>query len=104
MLQVKKVITVLVQDINESPTDLHITNSQLYPKDKPVIEENIPAGAVVGIVEALDQDAVLGLTFELIDDANGLFQLESSAICSYVNNKGNYIGVCVDFLNVMLNI
>jgi VCBS repeat-containing protein len=66
-LSTQQTFTITVGDVNEAPTALAI--------DHQAIDENAPAGTLVGTVAATDPDGDT-LTYSLIDDAGGLFAVD----------------------------
>ena len=60
---------VFIEHPNEAPTDLQIDGS--------TVAENAPAGTIVGTLSADDPDEDV-LSFQLVDDAGGLFDLDSA--------------------------
>ncbi|WP_166041000.1 cadherin domain-containing protein [Sphingosinicella sp. YJ22] len=60
---------LFIEHPNEAPTDLAIDDS--------VVVENAPAGTLVGTLSAEDPDEDM-LSFQLVDDAGGLFDLDSA--------------------------
>ncbi|XP_066935500.1 protocadherin Fat 4-like isoform X3 [Clytia hemisphaerica] len=86
---VSKAFNIYIQDVNESPTELHITDlnaSRSFTKDQPIINENQPANTILGTVQALDQDTVSDLVFSLVDDANGAFRLANKVTCKNITD------------------
>lgn len=63
-------ITVQVADVNEAPANVAIDDSS--------VDENAPAGTLVGTVTADDPDAGDTLAFSLVDDAGGRFAIDAS--------------------------
>jgi len=54
------------------------------------VEENSPAGTLIGLVEAYDQDECQKLTFEIIDgNDEGTFKIDAASVLLSVNNPGN---------------
>ena len=66
-LSTQQSFTIAVGDVNEAPTGLAI--------DHQAIDENAPAGTLVGTVTASDPDGD-SLTYSLVDDAGGLFAID----------------------------
>jgi uncharacterized protein len=64
---VDQALEIHVADVNEAPTDLVI--------DSTSVDENAPAGTLVGTVSADDPDGD-GLTYSLTDDAGGRFAVD----------------------------
>ena len=84
MYQTTFSVQIFIEDVNELQSALHITDRDApnnFPDDYPTVDENLPAGTVVGTVKAVDQDAVSGLTFSLVDNANGQFRLGDKVTC-----------------------
>jgi VCBS repeat-containing protein len=70
-LSVDRTVTIAVTDVNEAPTDLVVNGTS--------VNENAPAGTMVGTVSASDPDSdILGYT--LTDDAGGRFAVDSSGV------------------------
>ena len=68
-LSVDKVLAIAVGDVNEAPTGLAI--------DHAAVDENRPAGTLVGTVSATDPDGN-ALTYSLTDDAGGRFAVNAA--------------------------
>jgi VCBS repeat-containing protein len=68
-LSVDRTVTVTVDDVNEAPTGLVIDDSS--------VDENAPAGTLVGTVSASDGDGDM-LSYTLVDNAGGRFALEAA--------------------------
>ena len=89
-LQINRTFRIFVQDVNESPTSIHIIdkNASITPfvKDQPVVHENQPTDTVIGTIQAIDQDTVTDLIFKLIDNANGAFVLDGKVTCQNVSD------------------
>jgi VCBS repeat-containing protein len=68
-LSVERTVTINVGDVNEAPDGLAIDDSS--------VDENAPAGTLVGTVSANDQDGDT-LSYALVDNAGGLFALDSA--------------------------
>jgi VCBS repeat-containing protein len=66
-LSTDRTVTVTVADVNEAPAGLAIDDSS--------VDENAPAGTLVGTVSATDVDGD-SLTYSLVDDAGGRFALD----------------------------
>jgi VCBS repeat-containing protein len=66
-LSVDRVISIAVNDVNETPFGLVI--------DHQAVDENAPAGTLVGTIGASDPDGD-GLTYTLVDNAGGRFALD----------------------------
>lgn len=65
-----RTITVQVADVNEAPANVQIDDSS--------VDENAPAGTLVGTVTADDPDAGDTVAFSLVDDAGGRFAIDES--------------------------
>ncbi len=65
-------VTINVNDVNESPADIQLTND--------TVEENSPNGMVVGDLGTLDPDVGDSHTFQLLDDANGRFAINGNQL------------------------
>ncbi len=63
----ERVFVVQVQDVNEAPTALLLSNT--------LVAENNPATTVVGILSATDPDAGAALTYTLLTPFGGLFSI-----------------------------
>nr|WP_249810728.1 VCBS domain-containing protein [Bradyrhizobium sp. 17] len=61
-----------VTNVNEAPTDVTLSNN--------TVAENSAANAVVGFLTAVDPDAESTATYEMIDDAGGLFSLVGNQV------------------------
>jgi Ca2+-binding RTX toxin-like protein len=68
-LSVDKALGIAVNDVNEAPTGLAI--------DHAAVDENRPAGTLVGTVSASDPDGN-ALTYSLLDDAGGRFAIDAA--------------------------
>ncbi|HEX8468866.1 MAG TPA: cadherin domain-containing protein [Allosphingosinicella sp.] len=66
-LSVERTVTINVGDVNEAPDGLAIDDSS--------VDENAPAGTLVGTVSAGDQDGD-ALSYALIDNAGGRFAID----------------------------
>ena len=76
---------IFVQDVNESPTNLYITDEDgvsNFPRNKPAIPENWMKDSIIGTIEAIDQDTVTNLKFEIMNDLDSMFKLGSPVTCS----------------------
>ncbi|MFM7908331.1 MAG: putative Ig domain-containing protein [Microcystis sp.] len=75
-LSLEKSLTINVIDVNESPTDLNISNSS--------IAENQPQGTVVGTFSTTDPDRGNTFTYSLVSGAgstnNSLFTIENNQL------------------------
>lgn len=58
-----RVIAIAVQDENERPTDLQLSNLSL--------QENLPAGYAVGILSARDPDRATSFTYDIVTGPGG---------------------------------
>ena len=65
-----EVFDIVVEDINEAPTDLQLSND--------TIDENSQDGTTVGTVTASDPDGGEVFGFSLLDDAGGRFTIDSN--------------------------
>ena len=63
-------VTINLNDLNEVPTSLSLSNAS--------INENSPVGTPVGQLTSTDVDAGDGATYSLVDDAGGLFVVDSN--------------------------
>lgn len=91
-LKIAKDFIIIIEDVNESPTKIDFVSKggQLsFPKNAARINENSPAGTVVGTLIAHDEDAVERLSFSLDDDAKGAFMVDSSSSCSNTTVNGS---------------
>ncbi|MEA3051573.1 MAG: uncharacterized protein QOG72_476 [Sphingomonadales bacterium] len=68
-LSTDRTVTVTVGDVNEAPTGLAIDDAS--------VDENAPAGTLVGTVSAGDPDGN-SLSYTLVDDAGGRFALDAA--------------------------
>jgi len=68
-LAVEKSFTIAVGDVNEAPVGLAISNAS--------VDENKPAGTLVGTVSATDPDGN-ALAYSLVDDAGGRFAIDGA--------------------------
>jgi Ca2+-binding RTX toxin-like protein len=68
-LSAQQGFTIAIGDVNEAPTGLGI--------DHAAVDENRPAGTLVGTVSASDPDGN-ALTYSLVDDAGGRFAIDAS--------------------------
>lgn len=96
-LSVNKTFSIYIQDINESPTSLHISDkdaSSSYLMDQPRIDENLPRDTVVGTIEAIDQDTVSDLVFSLDDDGDEMFRLDKKVTCKNITNQNSSHTAC----------
>ena len=78
-------LDIFVQDVNESPTNLYITDEDgvsNFPRNKPAIPENWMKDSIIGTIEAIDQDTVTDLKFEIMNDIDSMFKLGSPVTCS----------------------
>ena len=90
---------ITVDDANDAPSDLLLTNNSL--------EENLPVGTFVGQFQPTDQDAVDEFVFTLVagegDDDNALFSIEtdrllSNEILDFESKSSHRIRVAVEDL------
>nr|WP_245454889.1 cadherin domain-containing protein [Mesorhizobium sp. M3A.F.Ca.ET.080.04.2.1] len=74
--QYNKVFTIAVTDVNDTqnqpPTDISLSASS--------VDENSPAGTVVGTLSATDPDSGENFTFALLDDAGGQFAISGNSL------------------------
>ena len=72
----EQVFTITVTDVNDAPTGFTISSSR--------VAENMPAGTLVGVLTALDEDQVDTHTFELVsgegDTHNGRFAIQDDQL------------------------
>ncbi len=68
-LFVDKSIAIAVNDVNEAPTGLALDHAS--------VDENRPAGTLVGTASASDPDGN-ALTYSLVDDAGGRFAIDAA--------------------------
>jgi VCBS repeat-containing protein len=68
-LSTDKAVTIAVGDVNETPVALVLDDSS--------VDENAPAGTLVGTVSASDPDGD-SLSYTLVDNAGGRFALDST--------------------------
>jgi hypothetical protein len=75
-LQYEKTFTISVEDVNEAPTFLTLSNSE--------VEENTPSGSVVGTLTGTDPDDGAVLSYSLVagagDTDNDSFTIEGNAL------------------------
>ena len=85
-----KDFTIVINDVNETPTDIQLTNSN--------INENSQSGTIIGSLNTVDPDTSNTFTYSLItgtgDTDNALFsivgnQLKNNAVFDY-ETKNNY--------------
>jgi VCBS repeat-containing protein len=67
-----KTLQIGVVNVNEAPTDIVLSNA--------AVQENAPAGTVVGTLSAIDPDAGDTASFALTNDAGGLFAIVNGQI------------------------
>ncbi|MDB5385027.1 MAG: cya 3, partial [Planctomycetaceae bacterium] len=75
-----KVVTINVTDVNEAPTDLTLSPTS--------INENLPAGTVVGTLTPVDQDLNDTYTFAFVNTGsndNGSFELNGNKLVAAVS-------------------
>ena len=85
----EKSFIIEVLNVNEAPININVTSQggQLsFPDGHAQIRENSPRGTVIGMLQALDHDAVQTLTFKLDDDAGGKFTMGTTANCQTITN------------------
>lgn len=102
-LQVTKTFTIVVENVNEAPINTTMTSAsgqQSFPDNAPKVNENTPAGEMVGTLQALDHDEVQNLTFSLDDDANGKFTAGSQITCHNITNIPGVKTKCTALLQV----
>jgi VCBS repeat-containing protein len=68
-LHTDRVIAIAVNDVNEAPTGLALDHAS--------VDENAPAGTLVGTVSASDPDGN-ALAFSLVDDGGGRFAIDAA--------------------------
>jgi hypothetical protein len=69
-LSYDKQFTVNVQNVNEAPTDINLSNAS--------VAENLPAGTKVGSFSTTDPDSANTFTYSLISGDTGAFSISSS--------------------------
>ncbi|XP_065053229.1 protocadherin Fat 4-like isoform X4 [Rhopilema esculentum] len=79
-LSFTKYITVNVADVNEPPSDILISSTQ--------IAENSDAGSVVGVLDTLDADVGQRNVYKLVDSANGMFRVQNNTL-EVARSNGN---------------
>lgn len=93
LFQINRTFNIFVQDVNESPTSIHIIDKKNatipFNEDRPTVYENQPIDTIVATIQAIDQDTVTDLSFKLINDANGAFKLDNKIICQNVSDSTN---------------
>ncbi|RWK04170.1 cadherin domain-containing protein, partial [Mesorhizobium sp.] len=84
--QYNKVFTIAVTDVNDTqnqpPTDISLSANS--------VDENSPAGTVVGTLSATDPDSDESFTYTLLDDAGGQFAISGNDLV--VNGPIDYEG------------
>lgn len=71
-LSLERVLVIRVEDVNEAPTGIEISNS--------VVDEGSSDGAVVGVLSTLDPDAGDSHTYTLLDSAGGRFAIAGNQL------------------------
>ena len=66
-LSTEKMLTVIVTNTNEAPTQISLSQDTL--------PENTASGVTIGQLSALDPDVGDGISYQLVDDAGGRFQI-----------------------------
>jgi len=79
---IDKTITINVNDKNDPPHDVEISNSDVM--------ENAPPNTLVGVISGKDEDAGQTLSYTLLDDDNDNFILNSVTGQLYKKNPANY--------------
>jgi hypothetical protein len=69
-LSLTKTFTIQLTNVNEAPTDAVLDNNS--------VQENSPAGRVVGTVTGVDPDAGSVLTYTLTNNAGGRFAIDAT--------------------------
>ncbi|XP_012556552.2 protocadherin Fat 4 isoform X1 [Hydra vulgaris] len=94
----EKSFSIFVQDINEAPAELHISDKGAAARffiNEPEIFENLPPDTVLGTLEAIDHDYVELLTFDLLDSHKYLRLKPNSTTCtSYTQGQSGSYTVC----------
>jgi VCBS repeat-containing protein len=80
-LSVERTVTINVGDVNEAPDGLVIDDAS--------VDENAPAGTLVGTVSADDQDGD-SLSYTLVDNAGGRFALDATTGALTTNMPFNH--------------
>ena len=88
ILTISQNFNISVEDVNESPTSIHIVNKKgsisSFDEDQPKVYENLPIDTIVGTIQAIDQDNVTDLLFQLLNNPNGAFRLDDKVTCQNV--------------------
>lgn len=71
-LSVDKTVTIGLTNVNDAPTGVTLTNSSVM--------EHVPSGTAVGVLNGVDPDSGSTFTYQLIDDAGGLFRIKTDGI------------------------
>jgi hypothetical protein len=81
-MSVSKTFTIQVLDVNERPVKVTVVSCAIgcetYSNGYPRVKED---SVIVGIVQAYDPDHTESMTFNLTDDADGLFRISPSISC-----------------------
>jgi RTX calcium-binding nonapeptide repeat (4 copies)/Cadherin domain len=93
-LQDTQAITVAVQDVNEAPTHIDLSNA--------AVDENSANGTVVGSLSAIDDDAGETFTYTLLDDSNGRFAIVGNDLV--VNGPIDYESEPDDALDIQVQV
>ena len=85
-------INITLKDINDSPRNLDLSGRR--------VQENLPAGTVIGVFTATEEDTLNILTYVLIDDDGGRFllvgnQLQKAKSFDYETNETHSVTVMV---------
>ena len=85
-------INITLKDVNDSPRNLDLSGRK--------VQENLPAGTVIGVFTATDEDTLTILTYVLIDNDGGRFllvgnQLQKAKSFDYEANKTHIVTIMV---------
>jgi hypothetical protein len=78
----EEAFTISVNDLNETPTDLGITNLK--------VTENATANTLIGNLSTVDEDGVDSHTYSLVDDAEGRFTVNNGGLWVAADNVLDY--------------
>ncbi|NCR43314.1 MAG: tandem-95 repeat protein, partial [Microcystis aeruginosa SX13-01] len=81
-LSFEKALTITVNNVNESPSAIQLTNTS--------INENSPNSTVIGILNTTDPDANNTFTYSLVDNAGGRFAINGNQLIVADGTKLDY--------------
>ena len=81
-LSIQKALTINVINVNESPTDVQLSNT--------TIEENSPNGTVITTLNTIDPDFNNSFTYSLVDNAGGRFAINNNQLIVADGSKLDY--------------